>query len=299
MDKLIFIILMALPLWVYPQGIAITVDDVPNKQLQENGEPALLKIFQQKNVPVAIFINEKPIYNRESLSFLEHWISDTLVTVGNHTYSHRRYSAVGLQNYVNEIVMGEKFTRTMAEDYDKELKYFRPPYNDLGDNARAHEQLQYVLDTMGYLMTPYTVESSDWLYNAIYKARLSDNDVEGAWEIGQMYVAQTMKVLNYIEGILKAVQQRPVNHIYLCHDNEINRAFLPEIIDKFRNSGYQLISLEEALCDPMYLQPDHYTGKWGISWAYRWILDELTRKQVMQNEPHDTRAQFFYEQLGN
>ena len=52
-----------------------------------------------------------------------------------------------------------------------------------------------------------------------------------------------------------------------------------------KDEGYRIVSLDEAMSDPVYSQPDLYNEKWGVSWFYRWIGDRKERIRLMRAEP--------------
>jgi hypothetical protein len=52
----------------------------------------------------------------------------------------------------------------------------------------------------------------------------------------------------------------------LLHVNALARDHLSEVLRKLVTQGWQFISLEKALSDPMYALPDRYLGRCGCSW---------------------------------
>jgi hypothetical protein len=49
--------------------------------------------------------------------------------------------------------------------------------------------------------------------------------------------------------------------------------------------GYRFISLEEALKDPVYSQPETYVGPGGFSWIHRWSMTKGMPNKGEPNEP--------------
>ena len=88
-----------------------------------------------------------------------------------------------------------------------------------------------------------------------------------------------------LSSISEAIYKRPINHIYLCHDNAINADYLAQIIEKLRREKYEIVNLEESLTDVIYEQSDSYYKKWGISWLYRWMATQKERTEWMKQEP--------------
>lgn len=283
--------------------VAITIDDIPNtsKFQKDNYQSLFLQQLDSLNIPIAIFINEGLIYKTDAVvknySLLHDWINKDWITLGNHTFNHPWYSSIGIDSFKVEVERGEAISQELARVYEKPLKHFRFPFNDLGKDSLQHIQAREFLNSKGYSLTPFTVESSDWMFNYLYEYYLSINDEKQARRIGERYVEQTMTNFKYIDSLTEKQYGRDIRHIYLCHDNSINIGYLPKIIDLLNRRRYTMISLDQALEDPIYQQEDHFYKKWGISWIYRWIEDPQKRMQLMRQEPELDDIQKEYNEL--
>lgn len=277
---------------VYSQKqVAITIDDLVNTRLYEEldyNAPLLDKI-NELQIPVAIFINPVNIYYRDSIvknfELFDRWVSNDLVTLGNHTYNHPRYSEVGFPDFVLNIEKAEHIIEPHAKRYNKDLKYFRFPYNDLGSDTASNEMIKAYLESKDYVLTPHTVESSDWMFNFVYRHYLSEGDTLAAKEIAEDYIATTIDYFRYYDSVTVDKYDRPIKHIYLCHDNKLHADYFGELIQAIRDEGYSFITLEEAMQDEIYQSTDYFYLKWGISWVYRWIADTEERNEVGKNKP--------------
>lgn len=297
-------LLISLSLSAFAQKtVSITIDDVPNTGLYARSgyRSVLLEKLDSLAIPIAIFINEGKLYRTDSVvrnfGLLKEWISRDYMTLGNHTYSHARYSATGLPAYERQILKGEAITRALAEKYDKELNYFRFPYNDAGKDSAQHADIEAFLAAHDYILTPFTIESSDWMYYAVYAHYVRNNQVEKAQEIGEAYVEKTLAFFDYFEEMVQAEYGRPIHHIYLCHDNLLNTHYLPQLVDTLKQRGYSFISLDEAMTDEVYQQEDHYDKKFGVSWLYRWKTDHAERVKLMRAEPSTQELEGLYEEI--
>ncbi|PQJ15329.1 polysaccharide deacetylase family protein [Aureicoccus marinus] len=284
-------------------SVAITIDDVPNTRLfQKDGyQSRFLQKLDSLQIPVAIFINEHLVYKGDSLSknfrLLSQWAEKELVTLGNHSYSHQRYSDTDFTEYSTEIDKGEKMSKSLAKKYNKTLKYFRFPYNDLGKDSLQHHQGRSLLKVKGYKIAPFTIESSDWMYNRVYKEFLDQGEFEKAREIGEAYVSKTLEYFDFFEDFARKEYGRTVKHIYLCHDNALNTDYLPLLIQKLKERDYAFISMEEAMTDSIYQQEDRYYKKWGVSWFYRWQKTQKERMTYMRQEPSTKQIMELYESI--
>ncbi len=276
---------------------------MPNttKYLKENFKPSLLNVLDSLDIPFTIFINEAKIFNNEfedqNKELLELWIKHKHSIIGNHTYSHSRYSAVGFDQFVVDIEQGETLTKQFAKKHNKELKYFRFPFNDLGADSIQHMQIRNYLKSKNYVIAPFTVESSDWMYNYLYWHYLENGEIEKAKAIGSQYVDKTIELVSFYESLAESIYKRPVKHTYLCHDNYINTDYLSEIIARLKQKDYEIVSFKESLTDLIYKQEDTYYQKWGVSWFYRWMETQEERVKWMKQEPDLSEINRLYSEI--
>ncbi|MFO7977192.1 MAG: polysaccharide deacetylase family protein [Bacteroidales bacterium] len=289
---LLFLALFPLSLALQAQKkVAITIDDVPNTGIfQASGSLSpLLEMLDSLNIPVAVFINEGLIYKTDALpgnfSLLNDWVSKPRVTAGNHTFGHLRASEVSMEAFSRDVLKGEAITRELTSLHGKALDFFRFPYNDLGADSLQHNAVKGFLENEGYRIAPFTIESSDWMFNNLYQHYLEQQNPGDAARIKHAFIDYTLEMFTHFEQLSQERFQRPINHIFLCHDNALMAASLPVLLENLQTRGYSLISLEEAMADEAYLSEEHYYGRWGFSWIYRWMEDPAKRKSLMQQEP--------------
>ena len=269
--------------------VAITIDDVPNVWIKEKSDSKFLKLLDSLDIPVAIFINEGHLNKTETfaenLTLLENWIRKPYVTTGNHTFNHLHYSESTLENYKEEVIKGEEHTRRLSDKHRKKLEYFRFPFNDLGADSLQHAQILAFLQSKKYINTPFSVESSDWMFNGLYEHYLKKGDLVSARRVADKYVSHTLEQFSFFEKISEELYGRQISHIYLCHDNRLNTDYLSQITRTLQNRNYTFVSLKESLKDKIYNSKDHFKGKWGFSWVYRWIKEPAERSRLMKREP--------------
>lgn len=270
--------------------LALSFDDVPNTQpdMAARELPALLRLIDSLQVPAAVFINEGKLKTIDSVSrkpLLEAWAVHPLISLGNHTNGHERYSTTAPDTFWQSVIEGERLSRPLAQQNDKELRQFRFPFNDLGADSAQQAIIRRKLSAAGYQITPFTLESADWMFDALYRHYLQNQQPEEAKRVGQAFVQHTLKLLQHFDSLSQHSYSRNMNQIYLGHDNLLHVHYLPELIKGFTAAGYRLVSLEEALSDPAYQQKNAYYKKWGISWLYRWMEDPAERRAWMLAEP--------------
>ena len=294
-------LLLTTQLAVAQKKVSITIDDVPNTSNYEKDgySSKLLQQLDSLNIPIAIFVNEGLIYKSDSVSENFELLNNWSGKEGNHSFGHSRYSESGIELFSKDVLNGEAISRNLSKVHDKPLEYFRFPYNDIGKDSLQHTQIKSFLAEHGYQITPFTIESSDWMFNEVYEYYLNQNNTEKAREIGELYVAKTLEYFDFFEDLGEGEYQRDVHQIYLCHDNKINADYLSTIVNELKMRDYEFISLEEALTDTMYNQQDSYYQKWGVSWFYRWIPTQKERVSFMMQEPDMDIILSLYDDIQN
>lgn len=289
--------------YINNKTISITIDDIPNvTTYPDNTAPdRLLQVLDSMDIPFTAFVNESRLYKGDHLErnkrILESWIENNQALIGNHTFSHLRYSAAGPEAFIRDVEKGELLSSRYALAHGKDVTYFRFPYNDLGQDSTQQIQLREYLLSNKYVLAPFTVESADWMFNAVYTHYMSNGQDDKAHEIGEQYVNKTMELVQFYENMSQSIYDRSISQIYLCHDNLLNADYLDDIIQRLESEGYRIISLSESLEDPVYNQKNSYYKKWGISWMYRWMDSQKKRGRWMKKEPDLAEIEHLFDEI--
>lgn len=271
--------------------VALTIDDVPNTKMfaTDSFNSRMLQTMDSLRIPATIFIMGSAIYKTnypvKNFALINSWIQRDYITPGNHSFNHTRYSSVGFTKFSCDIVQGETLIRGLAAQNNKSIQYFRFPYNDLGANKAQQDSIISFLHNKDYIVAPFTIESSDYIFNSLYTYYLNSGQTEKADSIGKSYVDFTITLFGYFETLSNDQFHRQIPQIYLCHDSPLNAKYLPALIQKLRSRNYSFISLDEAMKDSVYRSEIYYFGKYGYSWIYRWIKNTDERTALMKREP--------------
>jgi peptidoglycan/xylan/chitin deacetylase (PgdA/CDA1 family) len=309
--KSIFALLVILTLntflFAQEKSVAITMDDLfgayNNIDIEkiEDASDSLLTSITKHGVPVTVFVVEKSFSENGNTDkkLLEYnkWITNPLVTIGNHTYSHQNYSKTELSLFEEDILRGETITKELLKKTNKKLKYFRFPYNSTGKDSISRAEIYDYLNHRGYTITPFTIESIDYVYDALYCNFIKSGKTKEADRIIEKYINFTADLFQYFEDLTKELFGRNINHIFLCHTNRLNSACFEKLVTRLKDKGYNFITLDEALKDNIYQSKDYYAGQYGFSWIYRWIENSTERKILMKKEPYSKDILQQYENL--
>ncbi len=260
------------------RSVALTFDDLPmareislDEAQQATGR--ILAALRSTGAPAIGFVNENkldvPGERDRRLSLLRSWV-DAGHDLGNHTYSHLDLNSTPLLVYQNDILKGERHIRPMMKSAGKSLRWFRHPYTHTGPTQQIKFNLELFLKRKGYLVAPFTIENSDWLFSSVWREAVQRGDRDTATRIRDAYLDFTDIVFGYFERVALDHFGREIPQILLLHANPLNAEVLPDLLERIRARGYRFISLEQAMADSAYEARDGYVGKYGPSYIHRW-----------------------------
>jgi peptidoglycan/xylan/chitin deacetylase (PgdA/CDA1 family) len=265
-----------------PRKMAITFDDLP---YVANGETPylprarrstkeILRLVQTRHVPAAAFVNEAGLQAAGEvdarIALLQQWV-DAGVVLGNHTYSHPDFNTLTVEQFEDEIIKGEVVTRRLMQTHMPYQLYFRHPQMHTGDTPARKEAIEGFLAARGYKIAPYTIENSDFIFNAIYVRALRHQDGELAKRLRAAYLDFTFAATEFAERISPQIFGREIPQTLLIHANDLNADCLDEMLRRLAARGYRFVSLDEAMADAAYQTKDTYVTKAGPSWLWRWM----------------------------
>ena len=273
--------------------IALTFDDLPGVSQQsslavlDDINTRLLATLRIERVPAVGFVNERGLDvhgERDArIDILKRWAGGSF-TLGNHTYSHLDINTTPLEKYQADVLKGEAVTRKLLADRGQRLVYFRHPYTHTGPTADIRAGLDAFLNANAYVVAPFTVESADYAFAAIYERALIAGDQSRADTVASAYLSHQDSMLAFAEALAFATFGREIPHVLLAHVNRLNADVMPEMLRRLRARGYLFVTLDSVLDDEAYQTPDRFVGKQGVSYLHRWRV-ALDKPSKLATEP--------------
>lgn len=258
--------------------VAVTIDDLPL-----NGpplEPARLRAMTDKllaairkhQVPTVGFVNESQLYvageTDSRIAILKAW-AGAGVELGNHTFSHISFKDSSLARYQDDFIRGDTVIGRLMGEKGQRVRYFRHPFLQMGPNAELERSFENFIAERGYRIAPVTIASADWLILSAFAKAQKQGDSRLTRRISEEYLKFVNIKFTFAERAATDLFARPINHILLLHANELNADNLDALLTMLKDRGYQFITLEEALKDPVYQYPEKYnpTSDWLLQWS--------------------------------
>jgi len=210
---------------------------------------SILNTFQKHSTKAALFVIGRNIEEDQGKQLLSAWDTSGHM-IGNHTYSHRPFSApdTDVKAYEADILRAE----ALLKDFPRFRKYFRFPALKEGDTAEKRDAMRAFLAQHGYRTGHVTVDNSDWAIDRRLTARLQKDPSADVQPYRDFYLEHMWARADYYDQLAVRAVGRRVKHTLLVHFNLLNALFLNDIIEMLQAKGWRLIDAEDAFTDPIF-----------------------------------------------
>ena len=275
--------------------MAVTIDDLPfvnpgGTNFLTNAQRATTKILRSlrtHQAPAIGFVNESRLHAPgevdQRIALLQQWV-DAGMTLGNHTYSHRDFNDLTVDEFQDGIIEGAVITRRLMEPHKPYQLYFRHPRTHTGDTRQKREAITKFLTARGYRITPHTIENSDFIFNVPYAQALQGGDTALARRLRGSYLDYNLAVTKFAERISVEIFGRKVAQTLVIHANDITADCLDTMLSGWEERGYRFITLDEAMTDPAYATEDSFVTAHGPTWLFRW-MKSMGKKVSFRGDP--------------
>lgn len=182
-------------------------------------------------------------------------------TIGNHSWSHPDYGTLSTAEFRTET----QRTHDLLAPWLGPQRFYRFPFLRNGETEARKDAATAVLAKFGYQNVPVTIDNDEWQFNSDYMDALAANDDAAARQIAADYIAHMQERTLHFQTLAQGSMGRDVKHILLLHMNQINADYLDELLTWYHDEGWDFITVEQAMTDPLYTAPDKYAGPRGLS----------------------------------
>lgn len=265
--------------------VAITFDDLPfvsgfhdepsnNQHDAIDTEKHILLTLRTEHIPATGFVNEDKVeaLGQTGTDLLSEWNRDEL-ELANHGYHHFDSNTLSIADIEQEIVKGEVHIRPLAEKVGRKLKFFRFPYNHVGDTEERRRALSSILKKHGYSLAATTIDTEDSIFSQAYECAYAHHSTSDMLKIKNAFLDYVRIEVPYYQHLNETIMGRDVPAVMLLHARRLNAVALGDILQIFRQNRYSFVSLSQAQSDPAYAAEPAVATKYGPAWGYRWARE--------------------------
>lgn len=254
-----------------PKQVLFTIDDLPvaMRSLYDEDQKtqlaqSLCAVLKKHNIPTIGFINMK--WAKPDADAYKIWRNCSVVTLGNHTWSHPHMRKVGLEAYLEDLVKGHNALQ--AEVPNQKTIYFRYPYLYEGHDPAHQRAVRQKLKSLQSRNIPVTIDSMDWYYARGHAKALKKHDLKAAKRFQQAWFWDLEESTARAEWQAGALFDEMPPQVLLLHANPLTAANLERYILWLKARGYRFVDAKTVLEHPAYQVQPMSTAARGIS---RWL----------------------------
>jgi peptidoglycan/xylan/chitin deacetylase (PgdA/CDA1 family) len=249
--------------------VAVTMDDFSwgnaVKLSAAERNQAILATLSSHSIKAALFVMGRNIDNDEGKQLLRPW-NDAGHLIANHTYSHRNYNSPSMtpEFYEIDILRAEE----LLKGFPRFQKFLRYPMLKEGDTAAKRDALRKFLKERGYRNGYVTIDNSDWIVDQRLTAKLKKDPNANLTPYRDFYLEHMWDRAQYYDALAHQVLGRSVKHTILTHFNLLNGLFLGDLLQLFKDKGWQLLDAEAAFKDQIFkAEPNVVPAGESIVWS--------------------------------
>lgn len=211
----------------------------------------ILSHLGKENLNTVFFVTGKNKLDQKGQFLLESW-TEKGHKIANHSFTHPNFNAVKNTALIfkNEL----KKTASIISKFHNSIKLFRFPYLKEGHNPAKVDSIRNILAKYGYLNGYVTIDASDWYIDQRLRERIKKVGFENAeiQKFRDFYIGHIMERANFYENLSYGITKRHINHTLLLHHNLASALFLGDLIESFKEKGWELIDADNAYQDPIF-----------------------------------------------
>lgn len=261
----------------YTQQVAITFDDLPFGYSYGYSDAEKIKAMDNILAILTDFdIQATMLITTGNLSENTQAILDRVKNaghqLGNHAHRHYNFNNVSANRYIADIDSCKLIAGKWLNS-----NYFRYPMLRRGNTIAKRDSVYAFLKESGYVIAPVSIDNNEWIYNRDYaraKARGKQTEMDS---IALAYLKHMQGISTDYHAKGKKLTGRNVKHILLLHANPINADYLDELLSWYKSNGWEFITMDEAMTDPIYTMDGDLISEFGMSQIDK--LEKLNRSK--------------------
>ncbi len=233
--------------------IAFTFDDgstndMPNYP-SETWNGMMLSSLEKHHLKAILFAACTGLQGEKGKQILQSW-DKAGHKIANHTYSHKNFGnpKTDIEWYKQDFLRND----SIINQYAHFFPYFRFPYLKEGDTPEKVQNFRAFLKEKGYSNGHVSIDASDWYVSGRLVDRLKSDPKADISGFRDFYVAHLYDRACYYDALAVSLTGRQINHVILLHHNLSSALFLDDLIQHFKQKGWEVMDADKAYKDPIY-----------------------------------------------
>lgn len=235
--------------------VSFTFDDGITTDIQdfkfEDWNGMILSHLDKNDLKAIFFVKGNNKIDKKGNYLLKSW-DNAGHHLANHTFSHPNFNS----KKNNTLFFEQELLKTdsIISKFHNTIKLFRFPYLKEGGSPEKTDSIRNVLANHGYHNGYVTIDASDWYVNQrlitmLKKEGYEKTDLE---EYKKFYLDHIMERAKYYEKLSFELNGRHINHTLLLHHNLTSALFLDDLIQKFKDEGWEVVDADKAYNDSVF-----------------------------------------------
>lgn len=249
--------------------LAITMDDPTTAQTPlmnwQQRNAAMLAALEKHQLKATLFVCGMRVASAEGARLLRSWDSAGH-TLANHSWSHWFFPSkkISLDSFQRDMLRCD----SLLHAYKNTAPLFRFPYLKEGNTREKRDGMRAFLQQQGYTNGYVSIDASDWYIDQRIADTLRKNPRADLQPYKDYYRAHLLERAAYYDSLATLLTGRKVTHTLLIHHSLLNALCLDEVIQAFKDSGWEVCNSSDAYKDSIFsLQPDILPAGEGTVWA--------------------------------
>lgn len=249
--------------------IAFTFDDGSTKDMPNYAyhqwNQLILNHLKKHKVQAAFFVTGSFLKGAKGSHILSSW-DRAGHKIANHTFTHPYFHSkkITLDKFKQELLKNDAVIRKYPNFYP----YFRFPYLKEGNTLEKRDGFRQFLRAKGYKPGHVTIDASDWYINQRLIKRLKKNPKAAIEGFKQYYIAHLYNRALFYDKLAYQLSKRRISHTLLLHHNLTSALFLDDLIQFFKDKGWEIVDATQAYRDKIYEEtPQNLPAGESLIWA--------------------------------
>jgi len=175
--------------------------------------------------------------------------------IANHTMNHPNFNSkkISLNDFELELLRNDSIIKT----YKNYFPYFRFPYLKEGDTKDKIDGFRDFLKQKNYKIGHVSIDASDWYIESRLVKRLQENPKADISGFRDYYKKHLLNRALFYDSLAFQLTNRQINHVILLHHNLAAALFLGDLIQYFKDNGWEVMDADKAYQDKIYKDVPH------------------------------------------